>query len=111
MGWIASGVLAIVFLVAAAGKVADRAGARRGALELGVPVWAVPAVVVALPMTEVVVAVTLLTPWRRAAVWVAAALLALFTGIVAGALVRGQRPVCNCFGSLSARPVQGGTRL
>ena len=48
--------LALVFLVAAVGKLRDREGTRRATADLGVPRRLVPTVALALPVAELVVA-------------------------------------------------------
>ena len=111
MGWVASSVLAAVFLIAAASKVTDRTGTRHGAAGLGVPARAEPAVAVALPAIEAGVAVLLLTPWHRVGAWAAIALLVVFTCAVARTLAHGHQPACRCFGSLSTRPIGAATLL
>jgi uncharacterized membrane protein YphA (DoxX/SURF4 family) len=41
---------------------------------------------------------------RRPLAWVAVALLVAFTIVLARPVLRGQRPVCACFGALTSRP-------
>jgi peroxiredoxin len=104
--------LTIAGVLATAGlaKLLDRAGSREALAGLGVPGrWAVP-VGIALPATELAVALALLP--RRSAWWAALAALALFvlfTAAVGRALARGQRPDCRCFGQLAPSPIGGWT--
>ena len=99
--------LALVFVAAAVGKLADRQGTAAAAEGLGVPRrWAAPIGAAALPAAELAVAAALL--WRpTAAVGAAGALflLALLTGLVVLSLRRGRRPPCHCFGPADDAPI------
>ncbi len=102
--------LAVVFVAAAVGKLADRGGSASAAHGLGVPqTWAGPVAGV-LPVAELAVAAALL--WRPTAVGGAAAglfLLALFTCLVVLNLRGGRRPPCRCFGRVDDGPIGTGT--
>jgi hypothetical protein len=98
------GVLAAVFVAAAAGKLLDRAGTREAFRAFGAPEgWegAWPALVAA----ELLVAVGLIIP---ASAVVAAAgalvLLAMFCAAVGRLMRRGESPDCHCFGQLHSEP-------
>lgn len=97
--------LAVVFAVAGAGKLADRAGARRAALDFGAPQALAGPLALALPLAEFAVAALLLPEGtaRWGAVG-AAALLALFSVAIGLALARGRAPDCHCFGQLHSEP-------
>ena len=98
--------LSAVFAVAAVGKLLDRPGTVESLAGFGVPARARAFVAVALPVFELTIAVALI-PVGSAA-WAALAatlLLAVFSVAVARVLARGERVDCNCFGSLSTRPV------
>jgi hypothetical protein len=99
-------VVAAVFLVAAALKLADPAGTRRAVRGFGVPAGMVAGVSVLVPAAELA-AVTMLarrqSAWAGA--WIAVALLVVFTAAVVVVLVRGGSVQCRCFGALSAAPV------
>ena len=102
--------LALVFAVAAVGKLADRPGVVTAATGLGVPAGMARPVAVLLPSAELAVAAALL--WTPSAVAGAAAglfLLALLTCLVALNLRRGRRPSCHCFGRLDDAPIGAGT--
>jgi methylamine dehydrogenase accessory protein MauD len=98
--------LAAVFLVAAAGKQADRAGSRRSMLEFGLPEGLTTWLVHVLPLAELGVAVTLI-PASTARMGAAAALLLLgaFVGGIGVNLARGRAPDCHCFGQLRPGPI------
>jgi peroxiredoxin len=99
-------LVSVVFGLSAYGKLADRPAARKAVAEFGAPLRWVTAIAWALPLTEAVVAIAVLPPWT--ATWAAAVallLLAVFTAAVARSLARGERPVCSCFGAMSAVPV------
>jgi peroxiredoxin len=99
-------VLAVVFAVAGAAKLLDRAGGREFLTGFGLPQRLVAPLGWSLPVAELLVA-TALVP--QASAWWggfgALALLLVFTGAVARSLVRGERPDCRCFGQLRATPV------
>jgi thiol-disulfide isomerase/thioredoxin len=98
-------VLAAVLGLAAVAKLADRAGTRKAVVEFGAPRSLAGPLALALPAAELAAAGLLLVPgtarWGAVA---ALALLALFSAVVARALVRGEAPDCHCFGQLSSRP-------
>ena len=98
--------IAVVLIVSAIAKLADRHGLRRAMSEFGIPeVLARPAGLL-LPAVELAVALALLP--ARSAWWAAVgalSLLLLFTSAVVGNIARGRRPECHCFGTLSSRPV------
>jgi peroxiredoxin len=97
-------VLSSVFAVAAVGKLADPAGTRRAARELGASERLAALTVRLLPLFELVIAVALLpTATAQAAALAALALLGLFTVQVARALSGGVQPDCHCFGRLHHR--------
>ncbi|MFM8266942.1 MAG: MauE/DoxX family redox-associated membrane protein [Ilumatobacteraceae bacterium] len=96
----------VVFLVAAAAKLARPESWRSGAGGLGVP-GRLAAVV---PWIEVLLGAALVVQFRRGLVaWLAIGLLVAFTALLVATLARGRRPVCACFGSLRARPIGGWT--
>ena len=97
-------VLAAVFAVAALAKLADREGSRRTLRGFGVPERL--ALIVAL--AELATAAALLgIPFYGALA--ALALLAVFSGAIVAALVRGVRPGCGCFGRVHSAPAGRGT--
>lgn len=115
MGVVAFGgraLLFLVFVVAAVGKLADRAGARRALVDFRVPRPLVGATSWLLPAAELSVAVLLLVQsLGRAAAFAAAGLLALFMVGVAAAMARGEAPDCNCFGQIGSAPAGKGTLI
>ncbi len=105
-------LLAVVFLVAAIGKLLDLAGSRRALEEFGVPAPAARIGGVALPIVELAVAIALV--FRPSARWGAAAallLLIVFAGGVARAMSRGQAPDCHCFGQIHSEPAGPSTLI
>jgi peroxiredoxin len=104
--------LSAVFAVAAVAKLFDRPGTVASLASFGVPPRACGLVSLALPALELAIALTLI-PLASAA-WAALAaalLLAAFSVAVVRVLARGEQVDCNCFGSLSARPVGRGTLI
>ncbi|MFE7798471.1 peroxiredoxin family protein [Nocardia sp. NPDC057440] len=108
--WVSRLVVSAVFGLSAVGKLMDRAATRKSVAEFGLPIRWAPVVAWGLPMLEAVIAVAVLPPWTAVAAAVLATLvLAVFTGAVIRLLVRGKRPACSCFGSLSDAPIGAGT--
>ena len=94
-------LLAAVFVVAAAGKLASRSRTVATLAEFGVPESIRRPIAIALPLAELAIAVGLLPAATAAWAAVAAALLlAAFTAAVARTLLQGREVDCNCFGSL-----------
>lgn len=107
---IARCALALIFVVAALGKLADRPGLRATLREFGLSQRLVGLAAVALPMVELAIGVLLIpSSTARPAALAALALLLLFCFAIARALARGERPGCNCFGQLHSAPVGRGT--
>jgi uncharacterized membrane protein YphA (DoxX/SURF4 family) len=103
--------LAVVFAVAAIGKLGDLDGSRQTVERFGVPARFARPVGVLIPLAELAIAVGLLiavatVPWAALA---AALLLAVFCAAIVRVLARGEAPECNCFGSLGSAPVGRGT--
>jgi methylamine dehydrogenase accessory protein MauD len=98
-------LLAAVFAVAGAAKLADRAGSRRVAADFGLPAALSGPLGVLLPLAELAVAVALIP--TASVMWGALGALALLLLFVAGIganLARGRRPECRCFGQLHSAP-------
>jgi Methylamine utilisation protein MauE len=95
-------VLAAVFGVAGAAKLADRDGSRRSLRAFGLP----ERLVAVLAIAELAAAGLLIAP-QTATVGaiVALTLLAAFTVAIVAALRRGSRPDCGCFGRLHSAPI------
>jgi thiol-disulfide isomerase/thioredoxin len=98
-------LLAAVFAVAAATKLADRRGSRDAVVAFGAPARFAPLLALGLPLAELAVAVALL-PARSASAGAlgALALLLIFTSAIAVSLARGRAPDCHCFGQLHSSP-------
>jgi uncharacterized membrane protein YphA (DoxX/SURF4 family) len=104
-GIAAAVVVAGVLLVAGVQKVARPVQWRTQSAGLGVP----SSIASVVPLVEIAVGAALLVQWQRHAfAWVAVALFATFTALLALRLAQGQRPPCACFGTLSSRPIGGG---
>ncbi len=102
--------LALVFAVAGAAKLFDRAGSRRALVEFGAPERLAAPLGLLLPLAELGIAVALLpTVSARYAAAFGAALLGVFTVAIGVALVRGRKPDCHCFGQLHSAPAGWGT--
>lgn len=98
-------LLALVFTVAAAGKLVDRAGAKRALADFRVPRVLIAPIGWLLPIAELAVAAALLvTPSARAGAIGAAILLLAFMAGVGAAMARGEAPDCNCFGQIGSAP-------
>jgi hypothetical protein len=93
-------------LLATAGIAKATSRAKSELMLPGIPRAWQPVLVVAIPVVEVVTAVTLVaSPYDAAPAWFAAFLLLAFTAV----LLRNQGAPCNCFGSLSRAPITGRT--
>ena len=98
-------LLALVFILAGVGKLADRKGSRQALIDFGVPVVFANPLVILLPLAELGIAAALiatLTAW-----WGALGALLLLALLVAGIsinLARGNKPDCHCFGQLYSAP-------
>src|SRR5215208_4599491 len=105
-------LLALVFFVAGASKLADRKGSRQAMIDFGVPAAVATPLGVFLPLSELTV-VAALVP-ASAAWWGALGALMLLLVFVAGIslnLARGRKPDCRCFGQLHSTPVGAKTLL
>ncbi|MES2116133.1 MAG: MauE/DoxX family redox-associated membrane protein [Pseudomonadota bacterium] len=105
-------LLAGVFLMAAASKLLHREGQVQTLAEFGVPAALQPPLACLMPVCELAIGLTLTlatsTWWSAIA---GAALLTLYTSILAYKLRQGQRPICNCFGQQVASPIGAATLL
>ena len=103
-------VLAVVFVVAAAAKLLDRAGTQRAVADFGAPAPLQAPLAFALPLVEFAIAGALFVPGlARWAALAALALLLVFCAVIVRALARGSAPDCNCFGGLTQTEVGRGT--
>ena len=94
-------LLASVFMVAGAAKLADREGSRRALADFGVPTMLATPLGVLLPLAELAVVAALIpaaTAWWGAAG--ALVLLLLFVAAIAANLARGRKAEYHCFGQL-----------
>jgi peroxiredoxin len=98
-------LLALVFALAGATKLADRAGSRQAIVDFGLSTRLASPLGVLLPLCELAVAAALIptaTAWWGAVG--ALALLLLFVVGISLNLARGRRPDCRCFGQLHSAP-------
>jgi peroxiredoxin len=110
--FIARLLLAAVFVLAAAAKLADRATARRAFEDFGVPSPLTGWLSIAVPLVELAVAVSLVpNATAQVAGGAALALLLLFSAAIALNLARGRKPDCACFGQVQSAPIGGTTLL
>jgi peroxiredoxin/uncharacterized membrane protein YphA (DoxX/SURF4 family) len=103
-------VLALVFVVAGAAKLADPKGSRQAIVDFGVPAALAAPLGILLPLAELAVAVALVpasTAWWGAVG--ALVLLLLFVVGIGNSLARGRKPDCHCFGQLHSAPAGGKT--
>jgi len=99
-------VVAVVFLLAAAGKTRDQAGAREALIAFDVPPRLARGGAVLLPIVELLAAVALV-PASTAVAGSALAviLLGIFTVAIGRQLAAGRAPECHCFGQLRFAPI------
>src|SRR5215208_919776 len=99
-------LLAAVFAVAGAAKLADVAGSRAAVEGFGVPTRLARPIGTILPLAELATAVLLLpAATGRAGAIAALGLLLAFSAGIAASIARGEAPDCNCFGQLHSEPV------
>ncbi len=107
---IARSILALVFAIAALGKLVGREGLRETLSDFGLPFRFAAAGAVALPLAELAVAGLLLpTGSARLGALAALGLLLVFCAAITRVLARGERPECNCFGQVHSARVGGRT--
>lgn len=94
--------LAIMWVVSAVSKLRDRDGFSQAVRDFGVPAGLTSAVVVGVPIAELVCAVLLFCPdpWAIVGAVASLLLLASFTIALIVNLRRDNRPDCHCFGEL-----------
>lgn len=98
-------LLAGVFALAGATKLADLDGSRRAVAEFGVPERLAGTVGVLLPVLELTVAALLVPLFSaRFAALAAGVLLVAFCAGIANALAHGREPDCHCFGQVHSAP-------
>ena len=98
-------ILAAVFVVAGATKLANRAGTKQTLVDFGTPAVLATPLAVLLPLAELTTA-TVLVP-TPTAWWGAIGALALLLLFIVGIginLARGHKPECHCFGQLHSAP-------
>jgi peroxiredoxin len=98
-------LLALVFLAAAATKLADLPGSRRAIIDFGLPSFLAAPLGLLLPLVEAAAALALIP--ASTALWGAVGaftLLLLFMVGIGVNLVRGRKPECHCFGQLHSAP-------
>jgi len=98
-------LLAAVFVLAGAAKLADLAGSRKAMRDFGLPGLLAAPFGLLLPLAEIGVAVALVpTPTAWAGAIAALVLLLLFMAGIAVNLARGRKPDCHCFGQIHSEP-------
>jgi methylamine dehydrogenase accessory protein MauD len=98
-------LLASVFAVAGAAKLADLAGSRVAVAGFGVPERLASPLGTLLPFAELTIAGLLLfSSTARAGALAGFVLLALFAIAICVAMGRGRAPECHCFGQLHSEP-------
>ncbi len=98
--------LALIFAIAAIGKLRDLDATREATRDLALPASLVPFVAIGLPLAESAVAVGLIVSVTSSVATMASlALVVAFSVVVARQLLRGRRPNCNCFGSGHQAPI------
>jgi len=102
LGYACAVVLAAVFVLAGAAKLARPTATATSFVALGVP--AAPALARAVPVVELIVAVALLATPRAGGI-AALAMLGPFTAVLARAVAAGSNAPCNCFGAIRSDPV------
>ena len=103
-------ILAAVLAAAGLAKLLRPSASREAMAAFGVSASLAPVAAVAVPVAEIVVAVTLVpASTSETAAAVAFLMLAAFTVAVGVNLARGRAPACGCIGAVSAEPIGPGT--
>jgi thiol-disulfide isomerase/thioredoxin len=98
-------VLAAVFAVAGVAKLCDVGGTRKAVVDFGAPKRLAGPLSIVVPLVELAAAALLVFgPTAVVGAVTAILLIALFSGAVAYALVKGRTPSCHCFGQLHSAP-------
>jgi peroxiredoxin len=102
--------LAGVFVIAALGKLGDRAAARDAVAQFGLPARMVGTITVAVPAMEIAIAAALLFRVSAPVAAIAAGmmLLAFSVGMIR-LMARGETADCHCFGSVGTSAIGRGT--
>ena len=99
-----------VFVVAAVGKLRDRAGTRQAVQDFGLPDALTAPAAAGLPLVELAVAGLLAIPATSVVGALGAiALLGAFIAAIAVNLRQGRQPDCHCFGQVHSAPASGKT--
>lgn len=104
--------LSVIFGVAGITKLLDRPGTREAVINFGAPKPLAPALALALPIAELVVALGLLfnrSAWSSALAGLL--MLGLFVVAISVNLAQGRTHDCHCFGQLHSRPLGWPTLL
>jgi thiol-disulfide isomerase/thioredoxin/uncharacterized membrane protein YphA (DoxX/SURF4 family) len=105
-------LLALVFLLAAVGKLADMDGTREALDEFHVPRRLIKPAAWLLPAAELLSAgLLMIAPTARVGAILAILLLGAFVAGIAAAMARGEAPDCHCFGQISSSPAGRGTLI
>lgn len=95
-----------VFALAGVGKLLDLRGSEKAVRDFGVPAGLAGTAAVLLPVTELVIAVSLLFVGSSWIASIAALLLLLiFIGGMLYQMAQGKAPDCHCFGQIYSEPV------
>ena len=98
-------LVAVVFTIAGAAKLADIGGSRQAMRDFGVPRTLATLLGTVLPLAELAIAFALIP--RSSSWWGALAALALllaFVSAIGTSLAHGRKPDCHCFGQVHSAP-------
>lgn len=104
--------LALVFVIAGFGKVADKAGTRQAMLGFGLPSIFTTPFSILLPLVELAISIGLIferTAWE-AALGATGLLLIFLIAIIINLLI-GRQPDCHCFGQIHSEPIGWSTLM
>jgi thiol-disulfide isomerase/thioredoxin len=105
-------VLALVLVVAALAKLADRSGSREAVKAFGVPESLAGWTAGLLPLAELTAGVLILiTAASRIGAGLSLVLFVAFSAGITRSIVRGEAPDCHCFGQLHSAPAGPRTLL
>lgn len=99
-------LLAAVFAIAGVAKLTDRAGTNQAIIDFGLPTTVAPKLAILLPLSEILIALSLV-PLAMAwwgAIGAMILILIFIIGIVFN-LAQGRKPDCHCFGQLYSKSI------
>ena len=98
--------LSFIFFIAGFSKWRNRVTTKKNVVDFGLPIFFAKPVAYLLPITEVIVAITLLFPLTFfGSAIVSIFLLLIFSTLIIFTISKNNKITCNCFGTLNQTPI------